>query len=360
MRDLRPVILAIGLFLGLASGGCALTGEGQMKTPSGAGIVRLEGAQFEAFPLPDYAKAALRRDYKSYLVEVEPGIKVHVLESGSGYPIYAQHGAPTSGWLYRKVAEALPQDRFRVIMPTMVGLGFSSKVPASEHTLENHARWMANLLTQLELEGAIFVGHDWGGPVGMGALVRVPDVLEGAVILNTVLTAPTEPRKFPLPLRMASTPVLGEIVFERLVSVFSQLPKQQFDPDSMPPEVVELYERPVVDSGNSKGVLAILRMSADGPDHPTAAEVRRIEAYIDSRDFAAEIVWGMQDQILGARLDEMIELIPNAAVTRVESGHFIQEEAPEAIADALVRVLSRIEARAEKQEKQEKQEMKEK
>ena len=65
---------------------------------------------------------------------------MHILEIGEGIPVFLLHGNPTSGFLYRKVAERLPLDRARVIMPTIVGLGFSSKIPASDHTLDNHIR----------------------------------------------------------------------------------------------------------------------------------------------------------------------------------------------------------------------------
>ena len=142
--------------------------------------------EFEAFGLPAYVTDMIGEDYESYLVEVESGISVHVLEVGSGYPVYLQHGAPTSGLLYRKVAELLPPDQFRVIMPTMVGLGFSTKVPADQHTLDNHVRWMNATLTQLDITELIYVGHDWGGPVGLGALARSPELMQGAVILNTL------------------------------------------------------------------------------------------------------------------------------------------------------------------------------
>ena len=129
----------------------AITRDGERVVPSGDGLVTLDAGDFEAFPLPDYAAKYVTDAYKSYFVEVEPGIKVHILEVGSGLPVFLQHGNPTSGFLYRKVAEELPTDRVRVIMPTLVGLGFSSKIPASEHTLDNHIRWINDVLEQLQL-----------------------------------------------------------------------------------------------------------------------------------------------------------------------------------------------------------------
>ena len=131
---------------------CAIiTQEGELVTPQGQGTIELESGVFEAFPLPEYAAKFVDESYKSYFVEVEPGIKVHVLEVGVGFPMLLQHGNPTSGFLYRKVASALPLDQVRVIMPTLVGLGFSSKVPATMHTLDNHARWINGVLKQLQL-----------------------------------------------------------------------------------------------------------------------------------------------------------------------------------------------------------------
>ncbi len=64
-------------------------------------------------------------------------------------------------------------------MPTMVGLGFSTKVPVSEHTLHNHMRWMNHVLTTLDLTEPVYAGQDWGGPVGMGVLSLSPGVLKG-------------------------------------------------------------------------------------------------------------------------------------------------------------------------------------
>ena len=140
MRNALKAVAILAALLAVSA--LVLVRDGERIIPKGQGKVDLNVGQFEAFPLPDYAAAAVSADYKSYFIEVEPGIKIHVLEIGQGYPVYLQHGNPTTGLLYRKVAALLPLDRVRVIMPTMVGLGYSTKIPASEHTLENHMRWM--------------------------------------------------------------------------------------------------------------------------------------------------------------------------------------------------------------------------
>ena len=321
-----------------------LTRDGELKTPVGKGQVMVGEVSTENYSLPDYAAKFVGDDYKSYLVEVEPGVKIHVLEVGSGYPVYMQHGVPTSGFLYRKVANALPKDRFRVIMPTLVGLGFSSKVPASHHTIDNHTRWMNSLVNKLALDGLIFIGHDWGGSIGLGALARSPKLLDGVVMLDSVITAPTENESLPATVKLIKTPIVGEILLEGVVSIYKQSPQQQADPNSMPPEVNALYERPVMESGNGKGPLAILRMVADRPDHPTAEQFRRVEAYVKGLDIPAEIVWGMKDPLMGDRLPDMRANFPNARVTETELGHFLQEEGegPKEIAAAVQRVHDQI------------------
>ncbi len=317
-----------------------MTRDGAVVTPQGSGTVTTASGDFEAFALPDYAAAALPEGYKSYLVEVEPGIKIHMLEVGTGTPVYLQHGNPTNGLLYRKIGKELPTDRMRLIMPTMVGLGFSTKIPASQHTLENHVRWMNTALRQLDLDGVVYVGQDWGGAVGLGALMRSPELLRGMVLLNTGFMAPKEKFELSRPHAIAATPIVGEILLENVVSVFDRLHETQGDPASIPPEVAALYARPVRDSGNIKGPLALMRMVPTGPDHPTFPLMSEVEAYAQKLDVPTEIVWGMRDPILARILPAMTAMFPKAPVTETQAGHFLQEEVPTQIADAIERVVT--------------------
>jgi haloalkane dehalogenase len=319
-----------------------ITRDGKPVVPEGKGIITLDAGEFEAFPLPDYAAKHVTDDYKSYFVEVEPGIKVHVLEVGFGVPVFLQHGNPTSGFLYRKVAAELPTDRLRLIMPTLVGLGFSSKIPASRHTLENHMHWINSVLEQLKLKELVYVGQDWGGPIGMGALTLSPNLLKGAVLLNTGIKAPTEKINVSRAHAIVKTPIVGELMLEVFTSIFEQLHRIQGDSGSIPADVAELYGRPVLESGNAKAPLAMMRMVPDGPDHPSTAALRAIEQYVQGLDIPAEIVWGMNDPILGHLLPTMKLNFPKAPVTETKGGHFLQEEMPDEIAAAVLRVIDQV------------------
>jgi haloalkane dehalogenase len=340
---LMKILIGLGAILALACVGILwITRGGSLITPAGKGTVETASGTFEAFPLPDYAARVLPADHKSYLIEVEPGIRIHVLEVGTGYPVYLQHGNPTNGLLYRKLIAELPTDRMRLVMPTMVGLGFSSKVPASAHTLDNHIRWMNAALRQLQLGKLVYVAQDWGGPVGMGAMMRSPGMVEGLVILNTSFSAPKEAFELSRAHAIAATPIVGELVIEILVSFFDRLKDMQGDPASIPPEVAALYARPVLESGNRKAPLALMRMVPTGPAHPSFPQQSRIEGYAKTLDVPAEIVWGMSDPIFARTLPVMEQMFPKARVTRTGAGHFLQEEVPTEIAAALLRVLDEV------------------
>ena len=319
-----------------------VTRDGNVVTPIGNGQVVLDSGTYEAFPLPIYASNMVDSNYKSYFIEVEQGLKVHVIEAGEGFPVFLMHGNPTSGFLYRKVVEKLPLNKVRVIMPTSLGLGFSSKIPASEHTAENHIYWINKVLKELELKELVYAGQDWGGPIGMGALSLTPELLKGAVLLNTGFNAPKVNADLSPAHALVKTPVIGELLLEVIFSIFERLKSVQGNPDSWTSEVAELYGRPVYESGNSKAPLAMMRMVPDGPNHQSAPSMRRIEEYVNTLEIPAEIVWGENDPILGRALPIMQQNFPNARLTKTTAGHFLQEEVPNEIAEALIRVIEEV------------------
>ena len=176
----------------------------------------------------------------------------------------------------------------------------------------------------------------------MGALSLAPGVLKGAVVMNTGFRAPREPMDLSRAHALVKTPLVGELVVEALSSVFfTRLAQVQGDPATMSSRVMDLYRRPLEDSGNAKATLALMRMVADGPDHASSPALRHIERYVEGLDIPVELVWGINDPILGRGLPFMQKMFPTAPVTETEAGHFLQEEVPEIIAAALMRIVDK-------------------
>jgi len=293
-------------------------------------------ASLPAPPLPNWIERQLRPGTRRFLVDVG-GYRMHVTEAGEGDPVLLLHGNPTWSFLYRKVANALAGDRLRLVMPDLIGLGFSDRPrSAGEHTLDAHARWLGALVDGLPLRGFVFVGHDWGGPIGLRALADRPAAVRGLVILNTVVGPPRagfRPTRFH---RFARVPLVSDVAFRLLGFPQNALHRVQGDPASIRGEVARAYRFPLRRVRDNAAPLALARMVPDGrPGHPSREPLERVQAFVTSFAGPIAIVWGDRDPILG-RLRKRIEsLLPRAAVTRTEAGHFLQEEVPAEIAAAI-------------------------
>ncbi len=93
-------------------------------------------------------------------------INMEVFEQGEGFPVILAHGFPELAYSWRLQMPALAEAGYRVIAPNQRGYGETSKPEAVEaYDIINLCGDMAGLLDVLGLDKAVFVGHDWGGPV---------------------------------------------------------------------------------------------------------------------------------------------------------------------------------------------------
>jgi pimeloyl-ACP methyl ester carboxylesterase len=274
--------------------------------------------------------------FERYLVKVED-VHLHVMEVGSGRPVLMLHGNPTWGFLYRRVAAALAGEPVRIILPDLMGLGFSDKPrDAAVHTLENHARLIGGLIDKLELDKLTFVGQDWGGPIGLRALADRQDRLAGLVLLNTVVGPPRPGFKATAFHRLARVPILAELLFRGLDLPQSALFMVQGDKRSISGDVARAYRYPLRGWARNGAPLALARMVPNSPtDHPSIEPLRRCQALVESFRGPIGVVWGERDPILGKVIGYIERLLPQARVTRTQAGHFLQEEVPSEIADAV-------------------------
>lgn len=307
-----------------------------------------EGA-LRAPALPNWLAREL--PFERYVLPVA-GHTIHVMEHGDrqGRPVLMLHGNPSWGFLWRKVALALGGQPLRLIMPDLVGLGLSDKPRAgSFHRLVEHGRVISRLIEALALEELVFVGQDWGGPIGLLALADQPERLAGLVLLNTVVGPPRpdfRPTSFH---RFARLPLISELTFRGLGFPQRALSLVQGDKRSIRGDTTRAYRWPLRRLLDNAAPLALARMVPNSLEHESIAPLRRTQALVEAFRGPAALVWGDRDPILGKVRSHLERLLPQAKVTRTSAGHFLQEEVPEQIAAAIADVSDTLAAAGKNQ-----------
>ena len=276
----------------------------------------------------------------------DAGRTLHYIDHGdrSARPVLLCHGNPTWSFLWRKVIARLDPTRFRCIAPDLLGFGLSSKLMrVRDHTLERHLCAITELVRFLDLPaGVILVGQDWGGPIVVGAGARaLTQKVAGVVLGNTSVLVPSTP-KGTLFHRFSRTPVISDLAFRLLgFPLGAGMRRAQGDPESMAGEVARAYRWPLASALSRSGPLGMARMVPSGLAPPSLPALRELEAWIRAFVGPMALVWGERDPILGRALRKHTATFPNATVTRTQAGHFLQEEVPDELAQAIQDVASR-------------------
>ena len=97
------------------------------------------------------------------------------LNGNPGQALLFVHGNPTWSFHWRRLIAAL-SSRYRCVAPDHLGCGLSDK-PRHYLRLDAHIDNLCALVDQLGLDRITLVAQDWGGAIGLGAMLRMPERL---------------------------------------------------------------------------------------------------------------------------------------------------------------------------------------
>jgi pimeloyl-ACP methyl ester carboxylesterase len=264
-------------------------------------------------------------------------IKLHYVDEGppDAPPLLFVHGNPTWSYLWRRPIAELSARGHRCVAFDHMGFGRSDKPPQlSAYSLERHIENAIALIDALDLSDVTLVGHDWGGPIGLGALLERRDRLRAVALMNT--WAWELPSFLPPFLREFRTEGLGEILALGGNLFVESIPggMRRRDAD---PLMMEAYRAPFPDYWSRAGTLAFQREIPLTERDRSAPLMASIHERLPDLSLPVLLVWGMRDPVFQpVFLDQWRELFPEAETVELDdASHFLVEDSPDAVTEAI-------------------------
>ena len=256
---------------------------------------------------------------------------VHYIDEGEGPTLLLLHGNPDWAFLYRRIVVAL-RGEFRCVVPDYPGFGLSVHPSGYGYRPAEHAAVIGELVDHLDLDDMVVMGQDWGGPIGMELASLRPERIRGLVMGNTWFW-PADSRMMRAFSTLLGSPPMQWLIRNRnlFVTVLMKRSLQAKLSDAEFAHYVDVVPTPESRSGIAVFPVEIRR------SRPWLAELERRVA--DTlRDTPTVLVFGRKDPALAS--DAVIRRwrreFPDATYVELpDAGHYIQEDAPDAIVEAI-------------------------
>jgi haloalkane dehalogenase len=260
------------------------------------------------------------------------GVGSFALESGDGEPVVLMHGVPVSSFLYRKVVPELASRGLRGVAFDLPGLGLAQRPAEFDYSWSGLAAWTGAAIDALGIDRCHLVVHDIGGPVGFEWAIHNPQRVLSLTALNTLVDAATFHR--PWSMHPFSIRGVGELWLRGTPRyVFGRLFYLQGVEDRAAVPRAEVYAHHALLRREDDG-RAFLRIMRGF--ELTAAKERFFFEGLAAAEYPRQVVWGRNDPALGARRRAAVQRALGAeSATLLEAKHFLQEDQPAAVADAI-------------------------
>ena len=277
------------------------------------------------------------------------GKKMAYVELGDpqGRPIVFQHGNPASSYLWRNVMPHLA-DKGRCIAIDLIGMGDSDKLENSgpdRYTFAEQSKYFEAALDALGINSnIILVIHDWGSALGFHYAARHPDNVT-AICYMEALVAPIESwddwpddaRNIFQTFRSAAG---EEVILEKNVFVEGVLPSAIMR--DLTEEEMAVYRAPFVNAGEDRRPTLTWprQIPVEGDPADVTAVLENYATFMAASPMPKLFINAKPGSILLGKVREFCRTWPNQTEVTVKGTHFIQEDSPDEVGDAINQWIS--------------------
>jgi haloalkane dehalogenase len=270
------------------------------------------------------------------------------VEEGTGDPIVLLHGNPTSSYLWRNVIPELVGCG-RVIAPDLIGQGDSDKLPESDgpdrYTFLGAYDYLCGLLDAIGVtENVTLVIHDWGSGLGFHWACNHPGAVRGIAYMEAIV-APVTWEDWPEGARGIFQGFRSEkgedLVLNRNMFVEAVLPGSVLR--GLGEEEMAHYRAPFTTPEDRRPTLNWPRqIPISGEPAHMVELVEEYGRFLAASDIPKLFINADPGSILVGRPREFCRSWPNQTEVTVKGSHFLQEDSPTEIGQAVANWLQSI------------------
>lgn len=265
------------------------------------------------------------------------------VDVGEGLPIVFLHGNPTPSYLWRNIIPYL-LTLGRCIAPDFVGMGNSGTAPDGNYRFADHQRYLDAWFETMALqEKIVLVVHDWGSALGFAWAQRHPERIKAIVYMESIVRPflswdewPASTRAF---FQAQRTPAGEELILEKNLFIEYLLPLR-----GISEEAIEVYRRYYRNPGPSRQPMLTWTRELPIEGHPEDV-TRIVDSY--SRWLAGSPIPKLfidadpAGFLIGAQR-EFCRAWPNQYEVTVKGAHFLQEDSPREVGEAIARFVAKV------------------
>jgi pimeloyl-ACP methyl ester carboxylesterase len=281
------------------------------------------------------------------------GFDVFYRTAGSGPSLLLIHGYPFNSWDWAPIWDRLTE-RFTVIAPDMLGMGFSAKPVAYEYSVGDHADMHEALLADLGVQSAHILAHDLGDSVGQEMLarhefsqqvygsLRIESVtwLNGGLFNESYTPRLLQKVMSRTPLGDIMSPLQGSSLSRRLIEPTIN---EMFGPKTKPTRrMLDLFHQILEYNDGKRVTHKVGRFVNDRYAHRNRWVRAMRQTAVPMR-----LIDGPMDPNSGRHMaDRYLEVIPDPDVVMLDDGigHWPQIEAPDAVLAHFLAHIERVTA----------------
>lgn len=269
------------------------------------------------------------------------------VDTGSGDPVIFLHGNPTSSYLWRNIIPHV-EGGARCVAPDLIGMGDSGKNPAGSYRFVDHCRYVDAWFDAVGLNQNItLVIHDWGSALGFHWAHRYPDRIKALVYMEAIV-CPLTWETFPDAARKVfqgfRSPAGEEMVLQKNTFVERVLPGSVGR--DLTQEEMAVYRKPYTEPGESRRPTLTWprEIPIEGEPADVVEIVEQYGKWLAASDIPKLFVNADPGAILTGPQRESCRTWPNQQEVTVKGSHFIQEDSPQEIGQAIAGFLQSIQS----------------